>query len=317
MLTSIKAASDLETTYDEKKLGFLAVALRKSKEAQHYLDLSYSLKAEIIQVRNPEELLLKNGLIVPLCQAAGISTKAQCYLHEDDVKELLKDFFDEYILPLGNDYSDELVGRYLLALGDALGGRMRNIVGAMASEKLSEKIISAIVFKGYKFKFYDKLSKKWIEGENFADENKSNVKAICWTNARNSRTLLYDITVPLVRKNIDLVLLDGDYTKNFEKTIKDNLKKFERYIALGELKGGIDPAGADEHWKTAGTALNRIRLAFEEKNHPIETLFIGAAIEKAMASEMFDEVTSKKLSKCANLTKSLQLAEICNWLVEL
>jgi hypothetical protein len=33
---------------------------------------------------------------------------------------------------------------------------------------------------------------------------------------------------------------------------------------LGELKGGIDPAGADEHWKTARTALQRIDDAFRK-----------------------------------------------------
>ncbi len=29
----------------------------------------------------------------------------------------------------------------------------------------------------------------------------------------------------------------------------------EKTLMLGELKGGIDPAGADEHWKTANTVL--------------------------------------------------------------
>ena len=33
---------------------------------------------------------------------------------------------------------------------------------------------------------------------------------------------------------------------------------------FGELKGGIDPAGADEHWKTGNSALVRIRKAFED-----------------------------------------------------
>ena len=113
------------------------------------------------------------------------------------------------------------------------------------------------------------------------------------------------------------MLVDGDITENYYKTVKNKLEDFKCYIALGELKGGIDPAGADEHWKTAGTALNRIRDAFETKKHPVETFFIGAAIEKAMATEIFDEVNAEKLSKCANLTKSLQLAEICNWLVDL
>ncbi|HAJ78349.1 MAG TPA: hypothetical protein DCO75_01135, partial [Fibrobacteres bacterium] len=32
-----------------------------------------------------------------------------------------------------------------------------------------------------------------------------------------------------------------------------------------ELKGGIDPAGADEHWKTAKTAIDRIVSAFKKR----------------------------------------------------
>jgi type II restriction enzyme len=35
-----------------------------------------------------------------------------------------------------------------------------------------------------------------------------------------------------------------------------------RHISCGELKGGIDPAGADEHWKTAVSAFRRITTSF-------------------------------------------------------
>ena len=35
----------------------------------------------------------------------------------------------------------------------------------------------------------------------------------------------------------------------------------KHYLACGELKGGIDPAGADEHWKTAGKALSAGQIA--------------------------------------------------------
>ncbi len=86
---------------------------------------------------------------------------------------------------------------------------------------------------------------------------------------------------------------------------------------MGELKGGIDPAGADEHWETANTALTRIRNAFAELDKNIHTIFIGAAIESAMAREIFTQCESKKLSNCANLTKPKQLAEICSWFVNL
>jgi len=58
------------------------------------------------------------------------------------------------------------------------------------------------------------------------------------------------------------------------------------YIAMGELKGGIDPAGADEHWKTARAALDRIRKAFSKVEVSPHNFFVGAAIAKRMAQEI-------------------------------
>lgn len=57
---------------------------------------------------------------------------------------------------------------------------------------------------------------------------------------------------------------------------------------LGELKGGIDPAGADEHWKTANTALDRIRNSFANVGYSVKTSFVGAAIANAMAVEILN-----------------------------
>ena len=62
-------------------------------------------------------------------------------------------------------------------------------------------------------------------------------------------------------------------------------------LALGELKGGIDPAGADEHWKTARTALQRINDGFAGTG--IQTLFIGAAIVADMANEIWAMLQEK------------------------
>ena len=60
----------------------------------------------------------------------------------------------------------------------------------------------------------------------------------------------------------------------------------EIFIAFGELKGGIDPAGADEHWKTAQTALARIRSAFNAKNLSPNLFFVGAVIVDSMANDI-------------------------------
>ena len=89
----------------------------------------------------------------------------------------------------------------------------------------------------------------------------------------------------------------------------------KNYIALGELKGGIDPAGADEHRKTASTALDRIRIAFSEENLQPRIFFIGAAIEKAMASEIYQQLESHILTNGANLTNEKQVVSLCSWLI--
>jgi len=88
-----------------------------------------------------------------------------------------------------------------------------------------------------------------------------------------------------------------------------------KYLACGELKGGIDPAGADEHWKTANSALSRIRSAFG-RNAPA-LFFVGAAIEASMAKEIFKQLKSGKLSHAANLHEDEQVNDLVDWLLSL
>ena len=50
------------------------------------------------------------------------AVKARNYLSEDDKKKLIEDFIEEVLIPCGNSYIEELIYRYLLTAGDALGG---------------------------------------------------------------------------------------------------------------------------------------------------------------------------------------------------
>ena len=89
-------------------------------------------------------------------------------------------------------------------------------------------------------------------------------------------------------------------------------------IAFGELKGGIDPAGADEHWKTARAALDRVRDAYTDRGLAGPSLFfVGAAIEQSMATEIFAQLTSQTLTAAANLHHQGQLAELTQILTDL
>ena len=116
--------------------------------------------------------------------------------------------------------------------------------------------------------------------------------------------------MPLVKNNVDMCLFD----LSPDELQATGYKLAGSYIALGELKGGIDPAGADEHWKTARAALDRIREAFSSARHSPYTFFIGAAIEKRMATEIWDQLEKGMLTNAANLNAPNQLASVSRWL---
>jgi type II restriction enzyme len=140
------------------------------------------------------------------------------------------------------------------------------------------------------------------------------MKAVSWENEHGSRTFAFNLNIPVVGKNIDLCLFNCNHEHYANGDI---VSQVTAAIMLGELKGGIDPAGADEHWKTASTALDGIRNSFRNGNPSIQTSFIGAAIENSMAEEIFSQLQTQKLSFAANLTKPEQVYEYCKWLLSL
>jgi hypothetical protein len=119
-----------------------------------------------------------------------------------------------------------------------------------------------------------------------------NTKGISWKTAeKKSRTLYLNTIVHFMVNNIYVILLKTSHTED----IRQAISKSGHYIALGELKGGIDPADADEHWKTAKTALDRIKAAFKKDGLAPRLFFISAAIENKMAVEVFGNMKSKYL----------------------
>lgn len=141
-----------------------------------------------------------------------------------------------------------------------------------------------------------------------------NMKALHWTNSKGDRVLGFNLGIPLVRKNVDICLFEGNTIEYDRGRI---VNKPDKVIMLGELKGGIDPAGADEHWKTANSALERIRTSFTGGGFNVEVSFVGAAIENAMAKEIYAQLNDDTLGNAANLNSDDQMVEYCNWLLEM
>jgi type II restriction enzyme len=265
----------------------------------------------------PRDLLKITEIKNSLLTASGISDKAKNHLQEDDKQEAIKGLIKNFLEPSGKSFIDELVYRFLLTRGDSLGGSMRNLAGTLGEWRFTRIFISTCSVSGINFEYLDSKTRKWMN-PNSEPEIEKRVKGLHWVSDRNERTLIYNLTVPTVKKNVDLCLFDCSPDEIIFGQNKESAHhKPEKYLALGELKGGIDPAGADEHWKTANSALDRIRTAFSNRNCQPKTFFVGAAIETAMAREIYQQLDSSKLSNGANLTNENQVVSLCDWLIKL
>ena len=314
--TIVKKAEELVTSKERTRAGFIAMALEKNYMAKPYIDEAKALKSLAQEAKRPSELLKIKGLNVGLLTASGLSDKSLNYLTEDDKLIAIKGLIKEFLEPAGDDFINELIYRYLLTKGDALGGRARNLAGALGERKFLRSLLSILNLGGIDYKWKDTESNTWLEKLKDDTGIENRIKGLYWKNGKLNRLLILNTKVPVVNNNVDVSILEGaieDLKKGKESITHDPTK----FIALGELKGGIDPAGADEHWKTANSALNRIRAGFQKKKLTPNTFFIGAAIENSMATEIFKQLQSGTMDSAANLTDDDQLNLICSWIVNL
>lgn len=311
----ITNASDLVTTHQATRTGFLSIALEKNRISDPYVKTALSFKTMVTGVKKPDDLLTMPSIRPFLISASGLSDKSLNYLDEDDRTEAIKELIDKFLKPAGPDFVDEVVYRYLLIKGDSVGGTMRNRIGAIGEEKLIRCILSNLSVQGISYDWCDgKPSYHWQKKPQNDAGLEQSIKALHWKNANGERVLTFDMTIPLVGKNIDICLFNTDITGYDKGKIKNYPDKG---LMFGELKSGIDPAGADEHWKTGNTALQRIRKSFGDAGYSIQTSFVGSAIEKSMAGEIYDQLTDGTLNNASNLHDVNQLNEYCNWVVSI
>ena len=312
-LRHLSTSADLITVPEEIRSGFVALALEWSRQATPFVEQARALKVAAMRVRHPNELLGIERIRVALLTAAGFSEKATKQTEEKDHIVAIQNFIEKFLEPAGTNFVEELVYRFLLTRGDSLGGSMRNIAGKLAERKVTRALVSALTLTETTYQWLNAASNTWISGKNDNADIELSLKALSWEKNKETRTLIYNRTIPLVEKNIDMCLLDCPPDEVKTATYKIP----ERFIAFGELKGGIDPAGADEHWKTAQTALTRIKTAFANENLSPYLFFIGAVIADSMSQEIWDQLENGTLKNAANLTNPDQVASLVNWLVGL
>jgi len=309
----LQSNDDLVTTYEATRAGFVGLALEKNRRATPYVAEARAPQEAASQVQTPADLLNVTGIEAGLLTAAGLSDKALVHMLPQDKTEAIIGLIRNFLEPAGTKFAEELVFRFLLTRGDTLGGSMRNIGGVLAQRKLARAILSTLAIAGVRYRWQHTKTRKWANMTGEDSEIELSLRGIHWQYDGKNRTLIYNLKVPLVQNNVDLCLFDLT-----PEALKDTGYALPGpFIALGELKGGIDPAGADEHWKTARTALERVREAFAKAGCSPLTFFIGAAIEKKMAGEIWSQLEDGTLANAANLNQEHQVASISHWLCTL
>jgi len=311
-LVHLRSSEDLITSYEATRAGFVSMALEKNRLATPYVSEARVLQATASLAKSPAELLKMDSLQHGLLTAAGLSDKALKILSPENGYAAVQNLIKQFLEPAGDKFVEELVYRFLLTCGDALGGSSRNIGGSWAQQKLTRTMISTLRVAGAGYKWCQRDSEEWLTMSEDDAGIEERLKGLSWNNSHGDRTLIFNLTVPVVSNNVDMCLFAFASDHVDVKTTP-----LGSYIALGELKGGVDPAGADEHWKTAGTALGRIREAFAKKKLYPAIFYVGAAIKEKMASEIWAQLEDGRLTNAANLSDETHVVSLCRWLYDL
>ena len=158
----LKSSSDLVTTYEETRAGFVALALERSRRATPMVEEARALQARASQATSPASLLRIKGISIALLTAAGVSGKAAGHMLPEDKTDAIKGLIKNFLEPAGDDFVEELVFRFLLTRGDTLGGSMRNLGGALAQRKFTRSLIAALTVDGVPYLWLHSSSGKWI-----------------------------------------------------------------------------------------------------------------------------------------------------------
>ncbi|MFN4221127.1 MULTISPECIES: AvaI/BsoBI family type II restriction endonuclease [Novosphingobium] len=292
-MQTVEDAQSLVTTRNDIVAGFRWQEEEKARRANEFHAIALHFCASAGRIQSVATIIGDARLYQFALGACALSAKGARQLGAEVCRQIIEATIDLQRLT-DAAYVAELERRYLLTCGDALGGSMRNAIGQRAQNKLSDFVCQYLA-----------------EGQIQARVTRNaggKITEISWAN----RTLAFDRKPRFINKNIDFILMDAP------RFAAATLEQPQRLIAFGELKGGIDPAGADEHWKTARAALDRVRQAYADRQLAAPSLFfVGAAIEQSMAVEIFAQLTNNALTAAANLHHQGQLAELTQILTDL
>jgi hypothetical protein len=207
-------------------------------------------------------------------------------------------------------------------LGDSLGGSSRNEVGRVAMAHVMRRLIKHLHRRGWLDRIVYTLRESLVPGTGRGQDIVLDIEPQVDIGEK-----LDEIEAKYVKyKEVHLsngveLLVDKQITwydssgKKYNPTADLHSDRGEsvdetEMIWGAEVKGGADPAGSDEHWKTASRALARILEDALESGHEKPPLsFIGTTIVKKVAVEIKAWMERGDLVSAYNLTKIMERPE--------
>jgi len=287
-------------------------ALERKRRAAPFVHQARALRFALENAATPNDLAHDEWIQSALLVASGVPYNESIQLRPKEKAVAIQRFINDFLAPAGPNLVEELVNRFLLAHEDELNASTQTIGDILAQRKLSRALIATLSLDDTRYSWLHATSKTWLPISDDDSDIELHLRGLSWEKGRKRRTVVFNLTVPFLGNNVDLCLFSCGPNEYREKSHDP-----ASYVALGELKGGIDPAGADEHWKTARAALRRIRDEFSRSSLTPHTFFIGAAVAKRMAQEIWDELENGPLENAANLSVEDQLMSVARWLCRL
>lgn len=309
----LKTPSELVTTEDAIRSGFIRIASEKNRRSTQYIEEAKVLKHEISKISYPSELMDMRRIRRALIMATGLPESSVEFFSEADMDEAINNFIKNFLEPKGQNFADEVIYRYLLLRGNPLEGSMKGMIEKMAHRDFVMTLTSVLASRGISFKWSDGSSGPWASDDVDAAMSDS-TKALSWTIDGRTRVLAFDLKIPMVDKAVDLSLFDCNPADFRRGAIADQPAKI---LMLGQLRGNVDPATASDSWKASNTILERIRIAFRSRGHTVNTAYLGSAIDDAVAEEIWKQLETGALANATNMTSEGALIEFCSWMLDL
>ncbi len=201
-------------------------------------------------------------------------------------------------------------------LGDSLGGLSRNEVGRVAMMRVINPLVRHLHVQGWlssiRYSLKGRIVPEDDEGPEAVEQQWIDIASETDIEALLMRFETYRVWYHELRTSNGSRLL-------LNRNLKWQDKKGKMYeigpdlyshvgdidmLWAGELKGGADPAGSDEHWKTATKALDRILEAAAATGRPQPRLsFIATILVERVAREAQAWIEQNKLTSVYNLTQ--------------